>query len=215
MGLPEAFGGEVPKVPAPSERKRIAEAEGHADRRHGMVVPGRIADQHPARAPVCDARPQLIGRGIELACPQRLDEGRPESPRQQPGAGLRQEGDPVPGRPAVQRKIDDDPDATAGQTVYENRTRPAQHHMPVAFEGQARLAYRHPQHPRAEYRVRGESQRLAHDRSPAVGADDARGGYGAFIAAYGKSDPPAIDRLDPRVGNEIDVGLFLDSVAEA
>ena len=212
---PETFGGEVLKALVLGERQRIAETEGHADRRHGMVVPGRIADQHPARTPVCGAQPHLIGRRIELTRLQCIDEGRSKCARQQPGAGFRQEADPVPGRPAVQRNIDDDPYATIRQTVYENRARPAQHDMSVAFERQARFRYRDPQHPRAEHRVRGQAQRLAHDRGPAVGADNAGSGYGAFRAIYREGNALVIDRIDPRVGKEVDIGLVLDGFAEA
>ena len=95
MGRPEALGGEVAKVPALGEGERIAETEGHADRRHGVVMPGRVADQHAKRGAVSDARPQLIGCNVELPRPQRLDERRPESLRQQGGIGFRQEADPV------------------------------------------------------------------------------------------------------------------------
>ena len=73
LGSPgKAPGGEVAKVAALGERKRVTETERHSHRRHGVVVPGRVADEHAMRAPVRDARPQLIRRGVEVAWPAAL-----------------------------------------------------------------------------------------------------------------------------------------------
>ena len=96
-GRPETPGGKIAKFSALGQRKRIAETEGHSDRRHGMVMPGRVAYEHPARTPVSDPGPQLIGRGVEPPRLQRFDKCRAESPRQQAGIGFRQKADPVAG----------------------------------------------------------------------------------------------------------------------
>ena len=52
--------------------------------------------------------------------------------------------------------------------------RPAEQHVAETLERQVGVVQRDPQHSRAEHGVGGQAERLAHDGSPAVGADDAR-----------------------------------------
>ena len=133
-GRLETLSGEVVKVLALDQRQRIAETEGHSHRGQGMVVSGRIANKHSTGAPVCDARPQLIGRDLELPRPQRFDERRPQCFRQHTGIRVRQEANPVPGCPAVQWDINDDPDTMLSQTVYEHWTRSTAQHMSIPLQ---------------------------------------------------------------------------------
>ena len=84
-----------------------------------------------------------------------------------------------------------------GQAVHENRTRAAEQHVSIPFQRQAHVSgQRDTQHPRAEHRACRQAQRLTHDRGPAVGADDPRGGQGPMRRRCGKSRPA---RLRPRV----------------
>ena len=86
--------------------------------------------------------------------------------------------------------------------------------MPMTFEGQAHTAHRDPQHARAEHRVRRQAERLAHDRGPAVGADDPCGADGVNRAVAGVGQPAVFDFTDPRGGEEVHVRLVLDGLAQ-
>ena len=72
-GCLESPGGEIPEVSPFRQRGRIAEAERHAYCRHRMVMARRIADQHPPRRAVGDARPEFIGRRVEVSPPISAD----------------------------------------------------------------------------------------------------------------------------------------------
>ena len=149
----ETLGGEVRKVLTLGQRKRIAETEGHAHRRHGVVVPGRITNKHSTCVPVRDARPQIIGRDAELPRLQRFDKRRPQGFRQEPGIRVRQKTNPVPMVQAVQWDIKNDPDAVLCQMVHENWTRSATQHMPITFQRQLHPFDDDPYHPRAGHRA--------------------------------------------------------------
>ena len=213
-GGTESPGDEVAKYAALGERQRVAESQGHTHGGHGVVVPRRVPDKHAARVPVRNARPQPIGRGVEIPHPQRRDERGPERVRQQAGTGFRQKAHPIPGRPAIQRHVDDDPDATVPQTVYEDRPRPAEQHMSETLERQADIVQRNPEHPRAEHRVGRQAERLTDDRSPAVGADNPRGAQKSIGPVHGISQPLVFDPVHPRAENKVDPRLVLDRFAQ-
>ena len=86
--------------------------------------------------------------------------------------------------------------------------------MAVALERQIDIVQGDPQHSRAEQGVRRQAQGLAHDRSPAVGADNARGVHGAVRPVAGIGEPLVFDPLDPRVENKVDIRLVLDGFAQ-
>ena len=169
-GSTKTPGDVVAKFSALGERQRIAETEGHSNSRHGVVVSGHVSDQYALRVPVRDARPELIDCGVELPRPQSVDERGPYGLRQQTGIRFPHEAQPVPGSPAVQRNIGDDPDAIRRQAVYERRARASEHHVPETFERQACVPQRDAQHSRARRRLRRQAQRSTHDRGPAIGA---------------------------------------------
>ena len=191
------------EILALGERERVAETEGHADRRHGVEMPGRIADEDAFRTPVRHARPNLVGRGVDPARTDRFDECGPECRRQDVSVGVGQERLAAAGLPAVQRDIDDDPDAVFAEAVHEDLPGSAKQHVSVAFQRQRRAGYRHPYHARARHPACGQPQRLTHDRGAAVRAHDACGCHESVPAVAGrKGDAPVLNRAYSHVGHE-------------
>ena len=190
--------------------QRIVESEGHPHRRQGVVVPRRIADEHPARRSIGDPRLQFVGRRLEVAAPQGVDEGRAHRVRQQLGVGFRQHGDPVPGSPVVQWDIDDDAHALRSQIEHEDGARSTENHMAVSLVRETDAFGNQPDHARAGCALRRKPERAAHDGSAAVRADHPFRRHRLLRPVDRERKPPVFDRAHPPAAIEVHAGFVFE-----
>ena len=203
-------GGELVEALPVGQGERIAETEGHAHRGQRVVMPRRVADEHSTGVPIGHPGSQLVGRGLVLSRSQGFNKPGTDRFRQQAGVGLREHADPVPGVPMAQRHVRDDAHLMRSQAKHENRTRPAQHHVPVTFIGQGRPFGHQTDHPGAGHALGGQAQRLTHHRGPAVGTDNPCGWQGLHGAVQCKSEPVVLDCPHPRTAVEVHAGFVGD-----
>ena len=206
----EAPGGEVLEILALCQHERVAEPQRHAHRRHGMVVPGGIADEHALWGPVADTRSELVRRRMKLSRPECGKKPGPQRSRQKSGVGVGEQADPVAGRPMIERDIDDDSGAVFAKGINENRARASKQYLPESLRFDARAFDRYADHPRTYHPLCRHPEGAAYDRGPAVGADNPSGGQTFLDTVAGEDDPLVFDVRDSRVEMQFDVRLVLD-----